>query len=456
MTIGSSLLSCRYRCVLAAVLSVALCLASGAPAAAEPTPPVVPDAGVRPPSAGAAANGGSSPAASAASPVLGPLAQQIRAETLAVQALEQQFTQLDAEVTSLGQDVASKRRAWDAAIEELERATEQADENAAAAYKAARGLGPLGEHADQLRLFGLVMPSLEQVPGTGAYGRELSRAQAAEQAKRTAFETADEALRSATARRDQAKAAYDAKKAFLADLIARNAAQLSTAQAQLDAYEGAAGAQLGAGEQVAGMVADPRALAAVRHALRQLGKPYEWAAEGPNSYDCSGLVWDAYRTVGITLPRVAAYQYNATTKIQVNALLPGDLLFFGPPGHWTGIGHMGMYIGNGKMVQAPTTGDVVKISTPRWSNFYGATRVIPAVRGPAPPTQPPTTAPSPSPSPSPSPTRSTAPSPSTRPSTSTSPSPSRSPSPAAAPSSSAPRSPSAPAAAGASSSGTGP
>jgi cell wall-associated NlpC family hydrolase len=311
-----------------------------------------------------------------------------------VQSLEQQLTQLDARLPALTKEAAVKRGAWEDAIAALERVKARADENATEAYKAARSLGPLGEHADELRRFGMVVPSLGQGPGTGAYGRELAHAQAEVTAGKSALESAEQELNSAIARRNEAKVAYEAKKAALADLLARNSSQLAAVQAQEDAYDGAAGAQLGVGEQVAGMSANPRALQAVQHALRQLGKPYEWAAEGPNSYDCSGLTWDAYRTVGVSLPRVAADQYNATTKISVNLLLPGDLLFFGPPGPWTGISHMGMYIGGGKMVQAPTTGDVVKISTPRWSNFYGATRVLPAVPATQPPaTQPPATQP---------------------------------------------------------------
>ena len=114
--------------------------------------------------------------------------------------------------------------------------------------------------------------------------------------RRVAAQEAAAALRAVAADRDAVEADYDRRKAALADLMARNAAQLPAVAAQEDAFESAAGAQLGAGGQVAGFMADPRALAAVQHALRQLGKPYEWAAEGPNSYDRSGLVWDAYRT----------------------------------------------------------------------------------------------------------------------------------------------------------------
>ncbi len=104
------------------------------------------------------------------------------------------------------------------------------------------------------------------------------------------------------------------------------------------------------GMVLAGGEAHPRALAAVRYALAQLGDPYVWAAEGPNAFDCSGLMWAAYRSAGADyfgLPRVSRDQYYATRHRTVapSALLPGDLLFFASSSCWTTIHHVGMYIG---------------------------------------------------------------------------------------------------------------
>lgn len=103
----------------------------------------------------------------------------------------------------------------------------------------------------------------------------------------------------------------------------------------------------------------PGAVAAA-WALQQLGKPYVWGAEGPNSFDCSGLVMAAYRHAGINLPRVAAAQYNYTRAhggavFSPELLQPGDLVFY------DNLGHVMMYIGGGKLVEAPHTGDVVKV-----------------------------------------------------------------------------------------------
>lgn len=108
----------------------------------------------------------------------------------------------------------------------------------------------------------------------------------------------------------------------------------------------------------------------VFHALAQVGKQYVWGASGPNNYDCSGLMLDAYRQVGITLPHNAAAQYNSTMRISRDELQPGDLVFY------NSLSHVGMYIGNGYIVHAPNSRSVVKVVPVDHGNvYYGATRV---------------------------------------------------------------------------------
>jgi cell wall-associated NlpC family hydrolase len=129
--------------------------------------------------------------------------------------------------------------------------------------------------------------------------------------------------------------------------------------------------------------AAPAALRAVRFALGQVGKPYVWGAEGPDTYDCSGLVQAAYAAAGVGLPRVARAQHRATTPVPVTAMIPGDLLFFGPdPADAESIHHVGIYLGGGQMVHAPTAGDVVRVAPVWWAEFFGAARVVGAVPGP--------------------------------------------------------------------------
>lgn len=107
----------------------------------------------------------------------------------------------------------------------------------------------------------------------------------------------------------------------------------------------------------------------VQIALTYLGVPYVWAGAGPGGFDCSGLVAYVFAKVGIDLPHSAAMQYDCGTHISKGDLLPGDLVFFYSPIH-----HVGIYIGNGRMVNA--RGSEVQIDDAFWSSYVGAARVI--------------------------------------------------------------------------------
>ncbi|MBV9283571.1 MAG: C40 family peptidase [Acidimicrobiia bacterium] len=99
----------------------------------------------------------------------------------------------------------------------------------------------------------------------------------------------------------------------------------------------------------------PGATTAVNTAKAQLGKPYVWAAAGPDSYDCSGLTMYAWHAGGVSLAHSAAMQYDETARIALSQLAPGDLVFF-----YTPIEHVGIYVGGGQMIDAPYTGAVVR------------------------------------------------------------------------------------------------
>ena len=100
------------------------------------------------------------------------------------------------------------------------------------------------------------------------------------------------------------------------------------------------------------------AATAIEFARAQLGKPYRYAAVGPDSYDCSGLTMAAYAAAGIRMPHYSGAQYSSLPHVPLNAMLPGDLVFWGSGGG----SHVGIYVGNGLMIHAPHTGDVVKIA----------------------------------------------------------------------------------------------
>ncbi|RKE20134.1 C40 family peptidase [Streptomyces sp. TLI_171] len=108
--------------------------------------------------------------------------------------------------------------------------------------------------------------------------------------------------------------------------------------------------------------------AAVSYALAQVGKPYVWGGNGPDGFDCSGLVQQAFRRAGIAAPRVADDQYRAATPIGSNQLRRGDLVFWSSNGRVSGIHHVAVYLGDGTYVEAPRPGKDVRVS--RLSSGY--------------------------------------------------------------------------------------
>jgi peptidoglycan DL-endopeptidase CwlO len=114
---------------------------------------------------------------------------------------------------------------------------------------------------------------------------------------------------------------------------------------------------------------------AARIALGEVGVPYRWGGESPSTgFDCSGLVRWAYGKVGIDLPHSSYALYGEGRRVSGSNLAPGDLLFF------EGLGHVGLYVGRGRMVHAPQTGrdvEVVRLSSTNYgARLIGARRVV--------------------------------------------------------------------------------
>ncbi|MEU4048960.1 NlpC/P60 family protein [Streptomyces olivaceus] len=114
-----------------------------------------------------------------------------------------------------------------------------------------------------------------------------------------------------------------------------------------------------------------RAAAAVAYAHQKLGSPYVWGATGPNAFDCSGLTQAAYRAAGVSLPRTTYAQIDAGRRVGRSELLPGDLVFF-----YSGISHVGIYVGDGKMIHAPNPSAPVRVAPVDEMPFAGAARVV--------------------------------------------------------------------------------
>ncbi|MFI7894141.1 C40 family peptidase [Streptomyces sp. CACIS-1.16CA] len=111
---------------------------------------------------------------------------------------------------------------------------------------------------------------------------------------------------------------------------------------------------------------------AVAYAVRQIGKPYVWGAEGPDSFDCSGLTSQAWSAAGRTIPRTSQEQWKRLPRVPVSALRPGDLVIYFPKAT-----HVALYIGDGLVVQAPRPGAKVKVSPLASNPLLGAVRPDP-------------------------------------------------------------------------------
>ncbi|WP_245966741.1 C40 family peptidase [Sphaerisporangium album] len=170
----------------------------------------------------------------------------------------------------------------------------------------------------------------------------------------------EEATRSLKGRRDGAKDAYDKAIKLLNDLrtqkkdVEKLVGEQERLLRRLNAYN--PGNPNSTGIKYTGP-ASGNARAALQYAFAQVGKPYRYGGTGPGAFDCSGLTQMSWRAAGVSLPRTAAEQYSwgASRRVSLDALEPGDLLFA------SGLGHVGMYAGGGKMVHAPRTGDVVSV-----------------------------------------------------------------------------------------------
>ncbi|MEV4800180.1 C40 family peptidase [Nonomuraea sp. NPDC049421] len=210
----------------------------------------------------------------------------------------------------------------------------------------------------------------EAVLGGMAALEQLARDRAA---RLRAFESATARLRQ---KRDRAKAVL-AEADEARDEVRREQAQVDKLVDQQTALLRRLGAFKTGDPQSTGKTytgpASGNARRALEFAFAQIGKPYRYGGTGPGSWDCSGLVQAAWRAAGVKLPRTTYTQWSwgAARRVPVTAAQPGDLLFS------RGLGHMGMYVGDGKMVHAPQTGDVVKIVT---LDGYWRNRLIGAVR----------------------------------------------------------------------------
>ncbi|MFC5169190.1 C40 family peptidase [Streptomyces mutomycini] len=170
--------------------------------------------------------------------------------------------------------------------------------------------------------------------------------------------------------RDTVRSRLKGIEAMLASLSAEQLAALSALEEKnIGAAQGALAAS-GALSSV--RTPSEEGAEAVRYAVEQIGKPYVWGAEGPESYDCSGLTSQAWSSAGLAIPRTSQEQWRRLPKVPVGSLRPGDLVVYFPKAT-----HVALYIGDGLVVQAPRPGATVKVSPLASNPLLGAVRPDP-------------------------------------------------------------------------------
>ncbi len=209
-----------------------------------------------------------------------------------------------------------------------------------------------------------------------AQQRMTALAEAAESARRTAEE------QQAEYRRQYQQAKNELGQLIVAERARRERARLAEAQRQAEANRqareaAAAAASARSGGSTARAVSLPnipppstKAGIVVNAALSQLGVPYRFATSKPGvAFDCSGLTKWAWGMAGVPLPHQSRQQFNTTTRVPKEHAQAGDLIYYYSP-----ISHVGIYLGDGRLVHAPATGDVVKVSAVNWGRVAGVTR----------------------------------------------------------------------------------
>jgi cell wall-associated NlpC family hydrolase len=312
--------------------------------------------------------------AQAAPSTSGQAAELVAARGHELEVITEEFNEARATLTA-------QRAAAEAAASQLTQATA----DLGAAQQQVRGIARSAYTGDSMGSFRALMTSdsaeefvgrvttLESIAGhQGAILQEAAAANvAAAQAQAAAEQLALEAQRQFDA--------VAAKQAALQAEVAGYQAAFDALSAQeqraaIDAHHGEDRASRAEREPIAAagpvLAGSEAAQKAIDIAMAQRGKPYVWAASGPGSFDCSGLTAYAFRAAGVSLPHSSRMQSQMGQPVSRDQLQPGDLVFFYSP-----VSHVGIYIGNGQMVHAPTSGDVVKVA-PLMGGYSGARRIV--------------------------------------------------------------------------------
>ena len=334
------------------------------------------------------------------------LQSEIDANGAKLDALSEQYNgaQYRFEQAQAAADEAQQK--LDATEAQVAQLSEQVKERAAALYRGVGQGGPINlDVSSASRLISSSKYSKSAAQHDIDLVKQLRSAERALHDQKAAAEQAAADARDEQAQIGKAQAAVEAANAQQADLLSqvngeigqlvaeaeaqKEAAALAAAQqryvdAAAAAPAPAAGNGTGAGSSRgsgggSGPAPSPNAnvpvngggaATAIAYARAQLGKPYCYAGSGPACFDCSGLTMQAWGAAGVSMPHYSGAQYSMFPHVPLNAMQPGDLVFWGPGGSE----HVGLYIGGGQMIAAPSTGDVVKIQAV-WGSPVGAAPV---------------------------------------------------------------------------------
>jgi cell wall-associated NlpC family hydrolase len=310
------------------------------------------------------------PATSTAGETAGSVTAKIAALATENEKLTEQFNQAQLTVASARRAAAAAARAQSTAAADLAVA-----QRALAASLAMQYQSPSFSRTGAIFTSSSSDGYLQKVQSLTLISAHQGQIAAAASAASAAASTAQQQAKVAVTRALAAQAAVAAKRADLQQQIGKYQTMLTTLTAtERSAYLGsnnAGPADIALALSTYQIGATPADITAVKTALSELGKPYVWAASGPSSFDCSGLTMVAWGSAGVSLPHLASSQQSMGTPVDRSQLRAGDLVFFGSPAY-----HVAMYLADGLIIQAPNSGDVVKISPlSQMANSYsGAAR----------------------------------------------------------------------------------
>ncbi|HLX88080.1 MAG TPA: C40 family peptidase [Acidimicrobiales bacterium] len=323
------------------------------------------------------------------------VAAQLQADATRLDVLAQQYEaaqekvgELDAQLASTKAQIAQTQQRVDAAEATLRAAALQsymsgATDNAFESLFSSGGEQSLVTQEYRRVASNHISSAIDALhQAQAALSTQQGELQTTEAQARAAAAQVAQAQQQAQATQAQQQAALGHLKGQIATLVAQKqqavvAEQAAEYQAKLAAEQAAAAAAAAKGTALVNIAVSPGAGGAVQAAESQLGVPYQWGAESPKGsadpgFDCSGLTQWSWRQAGVSLPRTAQEQYDAIPHIPFSSLQPGDLIFWNDG--TDSVQHVGMYVGSGNVVDAPHTGDVVRIQAIWGNGLVGAGR----------------------------------------------------------------------------------